>query len=607
MEQQNEIYKQDIDINLLDKWSHHFPKITRGIYLITILLELGIFRVLLAQGLIEQGILEYVLRYIVTPIAISTVIMLAGVTIVRKGSAKYRALTYIVMITLMLCNVIYIHNVFQVAMIALCIPIFMTVVFQQKKILYIDTALCEIFVVVVTIVCKVRNFKVSRSEYYYASAIIIMVILFACALVAHMCINVLDEKNKMILMAYEQTKEAKKQAELANKSKTVFLSHMSHEIRTPINAVLGLDEMILRESSEPAIKEYAMDIRSSGKSLLGLINDVLDFSKIESGKRQLLPVEYDLSSAINDMVNIISPKAYDKGLSFQIEVEPTIPSKLYGDEICLKQITLNLLSNAVKYTDQGHVLMRITHKTIDDKKLMLQVLVEDTGKGMKQEEMDKLFTPFERLDEKANRNVEGTGLGMSIVDKLLKMMHSKLEVESEYKKGSRFYFELVQEVRNPEPIGDYQKAYKVAKLRQATYKESFTAKDAKVLVIDDNQLNIKVVSGLLKKTLIQVESALSGPEGLAKAEKTKYDVIFIDHMMPGMDGMETLEKLHENKEGINCETPTIALTANAISGARQIYREAGFTEYLTKPIDSAKLEKMLRKLLPEEKVNSNLN
>ena len=392
------------------------------------------------------------------------------------------------------------------------------------------------------------------------------------------------------------------EAKAASKAKTAFLSNMSHEIRTPINAVLGLNEMILRESADPAVLGYAADIKSASNSLLSIVNDILDFSKIEAGKMEIIPVQYELSSLINDLVNMIQKRAEDKGLALNINVAKDMPHLLFGDDVRIKQVLLNILTNAVKYTNEGSVTMTIGWRKADDGHIMLTASVADTGIGIKQEDISKLFSAFERIEEKRNRSIEGTGLGMNIVQQLLSMMGSQLQVESEYGKGSTFSFEVQQKVQNWEPIGDFTEMYKKSIATNARYTESFHAPEAKILIVDDTKLNLTVIKGLLKQTKIQIDTAESGQETLVLVKKNRYDAIFIDHRMPIMDGIETLNAMRGMEGNLNEGVPCIALTANAIQGAREMYLEAGFTDYLSKPVDGEKLEKMLAHYLPQEKL-----
>ena len=402
----------------------------------------------------------------------------------------------------------------------------------------------------------------------------------------------------------EKFKQEKILADEANKAKSEFLSNMSHEIRTPINAVLGMDEMILRECKDETILEYAENIRISGNSLLGLVNDILDFSKIEAGKMEIIPVEYHLSSVLNDLLNMIRPRADKKNLTVEVKCSPDIPSILFGDEIRIKQVVTNILTNAVKYTETGGVTMNVDfyRKTDDPQKIMLQISIADTGIGIKEEDLSKLFSAFERIEEKRNRTIEGTGLGMNITQRLLGMMNSKLNVESIYGEGSIFSFELEQRIVCEEPIGDFEEAFKRSLAQHKTYHQKFIAPDAKILVVDDTPMNLTVVKGLLKQTRVQIDTAESGLQCLELIREKDYDLIFLDHRMPEMDGIETLRKMLEIWNGREDIPPVISLTANAISGAREMYIAAGFKDYLTKPINSSQLESMMIRYLPKEKV-----
>ena len=378
---------------------------------------------------------------------------------------------------------------------------------------------------------------------------------------------------------------------------------MSHEIRTPINAVLGLNEMILRESKEQQILGYAHDIKSSGNLLLSLVNDVLDFSKIESGKMELVPVSYDFASLLNDVVNMTTVKTDEKKLDFILQIDPKIPTGLYGDEVRLKQIINNILSNAVKYTHAGSVTLYASYRHAENG-IRLIVSVTDTGVGMRSEDIEKLFKPFERIDEKNNRNIQGTGLGMAITKYYLQLMGSELKVQSEYGKGSTFTFEVLQSVEKYTPIGDYQTAFERLRQENKGYEARLKAPGAEVLVVDDMDMNLKVVRGLLKETQVNVDTALSGAEALEMMSTKKYHVVFMDHMMPKMSGLEAVKLLRQDRTSPNQGTIVVALTANAVSGAREIYIEAGFDDYLTKPINPTKLEEMLLKYLPENLVES---
>ncbi|MGN0513452.1 MAG: response regulator [Lachnospiraceae bacterium] len=428
---------------------------------------------------------------------------------------------------------------------------------------------------------------------YFQRSIPFNGIILSLGLVFLLLMAVVNTVQSIIFMDKE-----KQRAVLASEAKAKFLANMSHEIRTPINAVLGMNTMILRESKDAEIKAYAMDIQNAGQSLLALINDILDFSKIESGKMELIPAEYDFSSMIHDISNMMIMKAENKGLKMNVHVDSELPSRLFGDEIRIRQILINLLNNSVKYTNEGSVTLDV-NGTVSDGDVILDFVIEDTGIGIKSEDIPKLYAAFERIEEKRNRNIEGTGLGMSIVTQLLDMMGSTLHVESEYGKGSRFSFSLRQRIVCEEPIGDLEERIR-RQVVEYSHEALFTAPKARILVVDDNAVNRKVFVSLLKETQIRVEQASGGEECLKKAFSKHYDAIFMDHMMPDMDGVETLHRLRENHDHPCQDTPVIILTANAISGAKEMYLAEGFDGFLSKPIIPEKLEMMIRNVLPKE-------
>ena len=400
----------------------------------------------------------------------------------------------------------------------------------------------------------------------------------------------------------------------ANEAKSRFLSSVSHEIRTPINAVLGFDEMILRESTDENILNYARDIQGSGKTLLALINDILDFSKIEAGKMEIIPVEYELGSVLNDIYNMSDIRAREKNLELTINVNENIPHILFGDEIRIKQCILNIVTNAVKYTESGSVVIDVDYEEVepenpefdDVEDILVKVKVTDTGIGIRQEDMDKLMSAFERIDARKNRTIEGSGLGINIVVSLLEMMDSKLNVSSEYGKGSEFSFAIKQRVVDWEPVGDFaQRAGEVSRA-SGGYHESFHAENAKILVVDDTRTNLTVIKGLLKQTRMQVDTAASGMEAIDMVKKNKYDIIFLDHRMPEMDGVQTFHAMKEMSDNMSIDTPVVALTANAISGSREMYLGEGFANYMSKPVDPSKLEEMILTYLPEDMVTKSV-
>lgn len=398
------------------------------------------------------------------------------------------------------------------------------------------------------------------------------------------------------------------EANEANRAKSNFLANMSHEIRTPINTMLGMNEMIVREAISEDVAGYAENIREAGRSLLSIINDILDFSKIESGKMEIIPVQYEVASVIHDLVNMIEIKAREKQLSFVVEADENLPSRLCGDDVRLRQIILNILSNAVKYTNEGSVTLRVSGNFQENDSYMLHIEVEDTGIGIRREDQSRIFDSFQRLEEPKNRDIEGTGLGMSITTSFLRMMGSELKLESEYGKGSNFYFDLKQEVVDAAPIGPIEQILVLHRTDHMETGCSFEAAEVKVLVVDDNRMNLEVFTGLLKHTQMNIVTATSGREAIDKVCGEAFDLIFMDHMMPEMDGIETFHEIcrmwKEMPEQMKTppDTPVVVLTANAIYGAKEMYLQEGFVDYLSKPIDYHQLEDVVVKCLPRDMV-----
>ncbi len=439
----------------------------------------------------------------------------------------------------------------------------------------------------------------ARSNNYYNSAVQYVIGLAVLTILITFWTRILKKETDS---AEEKTKEL----EELNRSQNRFFSSMSHEIRTPINTVLGMNEIILRqEDASEEIKKDARNIQGAGKMLLALINDILDVSKIEAGRMDIVPVEYNVGELLSEIVNMIWLKAEEKNLEFKVDVDPDVPTVLYGDEVRIKQILINLLNNAVKYTEKGSINLHIECERTDEETVYLKIVVSDTGMGIKPEALPHLFDTFKRVDEEKNRYIEGTGLGLSIVKQLVELMDGEIAVSSVYSQGSTFTITLKQDVSSDESIGNIDITNASTSSDFEKFEHSFRAPGARILFVDDNEMNLEVEKKLILGTEIKVELSLSGADALKKTLRHNYDVIFMDHLMPEMDGIECFEKIRRQDGGLNRNTPIIVLTANAGSENIEAYNNTGFDGYLVKPVSGMQLEKMLLEHLPDDKIIRN--
>ncbi len=411
--------------------------------------------------------------------------------------------------------------------------------------------------------------------------------------------------NKMYEEENKLSQQQKKEIEELNRAENHFFSSMSHEIRTPINTIIGLNEIILRGEVPEDVAENARNIQGASKLLLTLINDTLDLSKIKSGKMEIVNVSYETGALFSEIVNMIWIKAREKGLEFKLHVDPSIPSMLCGDEVRIKQILINLLNNAVKYTSEGSVTLSVRCERLSLNRVRVWYSVEDTGQGVKKENIPYIFNAFRRVDEEKNRYIEGTGLGLSIVQQLVEMMGGEISVNSVYTKGSTFIVMLEQDIVDEKDLGTFTLASRAKSHAGEAYRQSFEAPDAHILVVDDNDMNLMVVSKLLSGTKIQIDTAKSGAECLKLTQNHQYDCILMDHMMPEMDGIECLHALRAQPVGLCQNVPVVALTANAGSDNQLLYRKEGFSGYLAKPVSGALLEAAVLSVLPKELVQLN--
>lgn len=409
-----------------------------------------------------------------------------------------------------------------------------------------------------------------------------------------------------LIRMYEEenaiSQQQKKEIEELNRAENHFFSSMSHEIRTPINTIIGLNEIILRGDIPEDVAENARNIQGASKLLLTLINDILDISKIKSGKMEIVNVSYGTGAFFSEIVNMIWIKAKEKGLEFRLQVDPSIPSMLCGDEVRIKQVLINLLNNAVKYTSEGSVTLSVRCERQTVNRVRVWYSVEDTGQGVKKENIPYIFNAFRRVDEEKNRYIEGTGLGLSIVKQLVELMRGEISVNSVYTKGSKFIVTLDQDIVDEKELGAFTLTSHAGNRDGEPYRQSFEAPDAHILVVDDNDMNLMVVSKLLSETKIQIDTASSGAECLKLTQNHHYDCILMDHMMPGMNGIECFRALRVQPGGLCQGVPVVALTANAGSDNQLIYRKEGFSGYLAKPVSGALLEAAVLSILPKELV-----
>ena len=561
------------------------------------LLEIGVNIILFVQGKVNPDIVYHLMRYLVVPSGLVFLAVLFDGIMMRCFPNKDWLLNYIMVLTVVfMCTVVAVtHYVFPITMTAFVIPVLMSVVFGNNRMTAATAASCSVCVILTGIW---RNIDGTDTDSYYVvqEVVISLVIIFMSLIVAEIVNSLITEQNHRLLDALRKEKRSQQEAEAANMAKSSFLANMSHEIRTPINAILGMNEMILREEKDPAIRGYAGNIQASGNSLLSIVSDVLDISKIESGKLEIIPVDYEVNSLISDCCNMAAGRAKAKELELLVECADNVPMKLCGDETHIRQIIMNLLTNAVKYTEKGTVKLIVSGRFTDGG-FVLKVDVSDTGIGIAEENLPQLFTQFQRFDLQRNRNIEGTGLGLSIVKRLCDLMSGTITARSVLGSGSTFTVELPQKVVDSTPCGGVNLNYSAG--AEHEYHHSFEAPEAKILAVDDLPVNLLVIANLLKETRIKIDTAGSGRECLDKCSQQKYDLILMDHMMPEMDGVQTFEKLHGDKSSPNFETPVIMLTANALAGMREQYMDVGFADYVSKPVRGAKLEEAIRRNLPE--------
>lgn len=475
--------------------------------------------------------------------------------------------------------------------------LFIFLVFQGKKLVFF--VILTIGVDVCTYVAAYNHPQYiislgSRSQVYYDSLFAVIMVGIAVGVVMRFQTRLFEKERELTL-------SQKDEIEKISRSKDIFFTNMSHEIRTPINTIIGLNEMILREEGiSDEVAQDALNVKNASKMLLALINDILDFSQLESNRMTIVPVQYQPKQLFMEVVDLLRIRMKEKGLEFYVDIDSSLPSVLFGDEVRIKQVLVNLLTNAVKYTPKGCVTLSVRGELIEYDLEQLTMTVSDTGIGIKKEDLASLYHSFQRIDREKNRQIEGSGLGLAITKHLVSLMEGQITVDSIYTKGSSFTVILNQSIVDSTPAGkiDYQRFLQSS--RRSYYKQSFEAPNARILIVDDNADNLLVAGKLLRATKVQIDQAKSGEECLEWTKQKIYHVILLDSMMPGMDGMETLKEIRRQENGLCRHAPVIALTANAAGGEEQRYLNAGFDGYLAKPVDGIRLEAEILKFLPQE-------
>lgn len=448
-----------------------------------------------------------------------------------------------------------------------------------------------------------KNYIIITAEEYFIEYLLGYTI--ECILLLLISITIIRYEKVLVKDALDEI-ALREKAEEDNKKKGDFLAQMSHEIRTSINVVMGMNEMVIRETDDSLIEGYAESIKSAGKSLLNIVNDILDYSKISQGKMEIVPGEYDTFLVFLDLVNQYGTQVVNKGLDFEVMVDEEIPEMLVGDEYRIRQITGNLISNAIKYTKSGFVSIKADFEKTADNKGDLTISIVDSGMGIKPEDIPKLFNDYSRVNLKENNKIEGTGLGLKISKQIANMIGGDLTVTSVYGEGSVFTLKVEQEIRSEVPIGSFEDRMSkssVKKVSKTNKKAVVTCEDASILIVDDNEMNIQVAVNLLKKSKASLTTTLSGKECIKMVQNAHFDLILLDHMMPEMDGIETLRHLKDEYADCIENTKVVVLTANAIKGAREKYIEEGFDDYISKPIAIEELDRVLTENLPAKYVN----
>lgn len=560
-------------------WRRKYAKSAIIMYFIIIILEFVIFFLLKSNNMILESTEEYVRRYFFEPITWNTVIGIGAViTSVAVKNQRIKNAVPVITLTCMFGVVAIVHNVFFVTLLIFCVPIFMTIVFGDKRMLLAVLIISTLFVAGVVWYCYTKTYAARENPYFLPSVLIAIVAIWACAGIANTLIDLLNTQNERLIKAVEVANQA-------NESKSAFLSNMSHEIRTPMNAIVGITDIMLRTKRSTEDEKYLLNIKHSGAALLVIINDILDFSKIESGKMELVDDTYSLNGMLDDLWLIFKNRIGDKNVELIYDIDENIPHRLYGDEIRVRQILINLVNNAVKFTDVGFVKLSVKLDRSEQKEAWISFAVSDSGQGIKEEDLPKLFASFEQINTKRNHKKEGTGLGLAISKQLISMMGGEIAVESKYGVGTTFSFTIRQTIDDSlvdEEVND-------------SNDEDLNLSGAKILLVEDNELNTEVALMLFEPFEMEIDTAENGEVAVEMVKNKHYDLVFMDHMMPVMDGVEATQAIRALDGEYYQKLPIIALTANAVSEAKDTLISAGMNDITTKPIEMEHVTEILRR------------
>lgn len=661
-------------------WRHKYARASVIVYFVIVIMEFAIFFVLKTNNMILESLPRYIELYFVRPILGNTLIGLVSFLLVMcVKNERVKNAVSVLALTCIFGLVAYVHNVFFVTMLLFCIPILMTIVFGDKKLLWTVVGTSVFFVLCVAIRCIVEKTTAGRDPYFLPSVIIALVGIIVCGGIAGTLIRLLDGQNQKLLRAVEE-------ANKANRYKSAFLSNMSHEIRTPMNAIVGITDVMLRTERNPADEKYLLNIKHSGDILLGIINDILDFSKMESGKLELIEGTYSFFDMLDDLTMIFWNRIGNKNIELIYDIDCNVPEYLVGDEIRVRQVLINLVNNAIKFTENGFVKLKVNAEYTENDRILLHMAVSDSGQGIKKEDLPKLFHSYEQVNTRKNHQLEGTGLGLAIAKQLVEMMGGAIRADSEYGSGTTFSFQIYQKKDQKTVIPDYGRLTETLALeriavqtengllRQSLIKtldaigirmnageqnpsvcfvdrESYTEKEgknqvimvnpyrddlnsirgkiiskpvyphslwqalldldkkskgktkgntvtfegARILLVEDNALNREVAKLLLEPLKMEIDMAVNGQDACEKIQKKQYDLVFMDQMMPVMDGVEATRLIRSLEDEYYQKLPIIALTANAMTEAKEELIAAGMNDVAVKPIVMEHIVEVLTK------------